>query len=184
MNSNTDGAHDPVDGFLSAMRRLAATITLITTREDGSPHGMAATAVSSLTVDPPSLLVCINRSTSIHGPMSRVKWFCVNLVEHRHGRLFGDFIGRSGSDRFTVGEWRDGPHGLPFLHGAAANVFCSVEQQIDYRTHTIFIGRVEDVRVAMGAKPLLYQDGGMGNFGRRCHHRPLDLVKLYIKFRT
>jgi len=70
--------------FLAAMRKVAATISLVTTRENGSAHGMTATAISSLSADPPAILVCIKRSASIHGPLCRVKWFCVNLLGEQH----------------------------------------------------------------------------------------------------
>jgi len=150
--------------FIAAMRKLAATITLVTTDEDGSRHGMAATAVSSLSADPPALLVCVKRTTSVHGPISRAKGFCVNLLERTQAGLFEQFIARRGSDRFRVGEWREGALQLPYLVGAAAVIACCVEQEIDYGTHSIFIGRVKDVQVTSGGEPLLYQDATIGTF--------------------
>jgi flavin reductase len=154
------------DCFLCAMRNLAATITLVTTRDRDARHGMAATAVASLSADPPALLVCIKRTTSLHGPVHRAKRFCVNLLDQRHQSLFREFIARKGEDRFLVGDWTEGPHELPYLTDAAATLFCSVEQQMDYGTHTIFIGRVENVKIVPGRHPLLYQDGSVGEFTR------------------
>ena len=157
-------AGDLRERFVAAMRKLAATITLVTTRDGDARHGMAATAVASLSADPPALLVCIKRTTSLHGPVSRVKRFCVNLLDQRHESLFREFTARNGAARFLVGDWTDEPHELPCLTDAAATLFCSVEQQIDYGTHTIFIGRVENVKIAPGRQPLLYQDGLVGEF--------------------
>jgi flavin reductase len=163
-DSTTSKSDDVKAAFRGAMRNLAATVTIITTREDKSPHGMAATAVSSLTLDPPSLLACVNRTTSLHGPVTRVKWFCVNLLEQRHHALFQDFIARASADRFGVGTWRDGLHGLPYLDDCVASLFCSVEQHVDYGTHTIFIGHVEVVQTHSLGNPLIYQDGKIGRF--------------------
>lgn len=157
-------AADLTERFVAAMRKLAATITLVTTRDGDTRHGMAATAVASLSADPPALLVCIKRTTSLHGPVSRVKRFCVNLLDQRHESLFREFIARNGAARFLVGDWTDEPHELPCLTDAAATLFCSVEQQMDYGTHTIFVGRVENVKIAPGRQPLLYQDGSVGEF--------------------
>ena len=158
------GVADIRDNFVAAMRKLAATITLVTTRDMHGRHGMAATAVASLSADPPALLVCIKRTTSLHGPVSRVKRFCVNLLDRRHEGLFREFVARNGGSRFQVGDWAEGAHQLPWLVDAAATVFCCVEQQIDYGTHTIFIGRVESVKIMLEQQPLLYQDGSVGEF--------------------
>jgi flavin reductase (DIM6/NTAB) family NADH-FMN oxidoreductase RutF/catechol 2,3-dioxygenase-like lactoylglutathione lyase family enzyme len=155
---------DTRTAFITAMRKVAATISLVTTCEDGSAHGMTATAISSLSADPPAILVCIKRSASIHGPLNRVKWFCINLLGEQHEDLFNEFTARQGADRFTVGDWAEGPHRLPCLKDAAAALICRLVQPVDYGTHTICIARVDSVTLAGSARPLLYQDGGSGGF--------------------
>ena len=162
----TQPAADPalVADFKAAMRQLAATVTLVTTFEDGEPHGMTATAVSSLSADPPSVLVCINRAARMHGPTSRSRHFCLNLLAATQLDLCVAFGDRRGLDRFEVGEWREGPHRLPWLAGNAATVFCAVDEALNYGTHTIFIGRIEQVEVDLNARPLVYQDGSFGRF--------------------
>lgn len=153
-----------VTDFKAAMRQLAATVTLVTTCADGHPHGMTATAVSSLSADPPSVLVCINRTASMHGPTERSRHFCLNLLAAEQAELCDAFGARRGLERFDVGEWRRGPHGLPWLVGAAATIFCAVDEALSYGTHTIFIGRIEQVEVAGAAEPLVYQGGAFGRF--------------------
>lgn len=150
--------------FKAAMRQLAATVTLVTTFEDNGPHGMTATAVSSLSADPPSVLVCINRAARMHGPTSRSRHFCLNLLAAGQLDLCEAFGARRGLDRFAVGEWREGPHRLPWLNGNAATLFCAVDEALNYGTHTIFIGRIEQVDVDRDARPLVYQDGAFGHF--------------------
>lgn len=162
----TAAPSDPalVADFKAAMRQLAATVTLVTTFEDGEPHGMTATAVSSLSADPPSVLVCINRAARMHGPTSRSRHFCLNLLAADQQDLCEAFGDRRGLERFDVGEWREGPHRLPWLAGNAATVFCAVDQALSYGTHTIFIGRIEQVEVDPTARPLVYHAGAFGHF--------------------
>lgn len=155
---------DLVADFKAAMRKLAATVTLVTTREEGTPYGMPATAVSSLSADPPSLLVCINRQASMHGPTSRSRYFCVNLLAEDQAGLSRDFGARRRLERFEVGDWRSGPHDLPYLGQAAAVLFCAVDEELHYGTHTVFIGRILEVGVDPAARPLVYQAGRMGRF--------------------
>lgn len=151
--------------FRLAMRKLASTVTVLTTREADEHHGMAATAVTSLSTEPPSLLVCINRSASMHDPLHRSQLFCVNLLGVQHGPLCDAFGGKlTGAARFAVGDWASDGDGVRYLTDAPANIFCRLEQQHVYGTHTIFIGRVESIRVDPEGQPLLYQAGGIGGF--------------------
>lgn len=158
---NETVSHD----FRMAMRRLAATVSVIATRESGICHGMTATAVSSLTVEPPALLVCINQTASIHEHIRRSGRFCVNLLGVGHEELSAAFSGKlKGQERFSIGAWcTDGPL-MPYLETAQANVFCRIDGDMEYGTHTIFVGRVEHVRLRDNANVLVYQDGSLGHF--------------------
>ena len=80
-------------GFKEAMRQVAATVSIISTRSEGSRYGMTATAVTSVSCDPPSLLVCINRSASIHKPLEERKLFWVNLLREGQQSLCSTFSG-------------------------------------------------------------------------------------------
>jgi len=151
--------------FRAAMRKLASTVTVVTTREADEHHGMAATAVTSLSADPPSLLVCVNRTAAMHDTLHRTQEFCVNLLGEQHGPLCDAFGGKlHGAARFGVGVWASDDNGVRYLTDAPANIFCRLEQQHSYGTHTIFIGRVESIRVADEGLPLLYSNGTMGGF--------------------
>ncbi|MGI4798541.1 MAG: flavin reductase family protein [Janthinobacterium lividum] len=160
-------AHDAAeieDGFRLAMRKLASTVSLVTTVEAGIRYGMPATAVSSLSLEPPSLLVCVNRSASMHGPTTRSRYFCVNLLSHAQAPLLGEFSSRASAERFGVGGWKTGPFGLPFLPDAASYLFCAVEDELHYGTHTVFIGRVTGVQADETAPALIYHAGATGRF--------------------
>ena len=157
-----------VPDFCKAMRRLAATVTLISTIDpSGQRHGMAATAVSSVTMDPPTLLICINHGASIHAPLVEKGHFCVNVLMPQHQALVGYFSGlKSGEGRFKTGDWQiDGATGLPYLRGAQCNLFCRVESVTTVGTHSVIIAAVDSVQVSDEVMPLLYANGRLHAVG-------------------
>ncbi|AYZ68216.1 flavin reductase [Burkholderia multivorans] len=148
-----------VASFKKAMRRLTSTISIIATDEGSERFGMVATAVSSVSSDPPAILVCINRSASICEPLLRRRRFSVNLLRSDQSHLIPVFSGKVPSrERFAYGTW-DERHALPFLAGAQANLFCDVDGQFAYGSHEVVIGRVRAASAADAISPLLWQDG-------------------------
>ena len=146
--------------FRDAMRRFATTVSIISCSRDGCRYGMSATAVSSLSFDPPALLVCVNSSAATHRALSRGGRFCVNVLRSVHAELSQTFSGKfKGEDRFLSGQWDQTADGIPFLLDAQSNLFCEIDQTVKYATHTIFIGQVYAARMQKEVDPLLYQDG-------------------------
>jgi flavin reductase (DIM6/NTAB) family NADH-FMN oxidoreductase RutF len=146
--------------FKAAMRRLVSGVAIVTTVQNGTRHGMTATAVNSLSVEPPSILVCINRGASLHGPAAEGGRFCVNLLSKQQAGTGHRFaIKPDGESRFATGDWRY-EHGLPWLEDAQANLFCETAELKRFATHTIFIGLVKDVKLSAAIDPLIYLDGG------------------------
>jgi flavin reductase (DIM6/NTAB) family NADH-FMN oxidoreductase RutF len=148
-------------GLKDAMRRLASAVAVVSARSrDGGAVGMAATSVTSLSMSPPSLLVCINRQTGIHASMFIGARFNVNLLGNQHRDVAAAFGGQVARElRFGVGQWADDIQGLPALADAQAVVGCEVDRLVTYGTHTIVVGAVREVRVAGEVQPLIYQDG-------------------------
>ena len=154
--------------FRAAMRRVAATVTLITTADTtGQRHGMVATAVSSVTMEPPTLLICVNRSASLYAPLIERGQFCVNVLMASHHELVACFSGQKvGETRFDTGDWRlDGRTRLPYLHGAQCNLFCSVNGVSTVGTHAVIIAVVNAVQINESVVPLLYADGALRGLG-------------------
>jgi flavin reductase len=153
-------AEDLAGAFKGAMRRLATTVTIVTTRgPDERPMGMTATAVTSVSAEPPALLICVNRSASIHPSLTMGRRFCVNLLASDHGHLSSAFGGRVAPDeRFATGAWQADAD-VPFLADAQSNIFCTVDGLHDYGTHTIVIGKVGSVRLHGEVRPLIFGDG-------------------------
>jgi len=147
--------------FKAAMRQLAATVTIVTTAAGDVMHGMTATAVTSLSADPPAILVCVNRSARIHTALRVQQAFCVNILAQSHTNLAGIFGGQTDSElRFAHGDWQRDQDGVPFLPDASALVFCTVDLLMDYGTHTIVVGRVTSASAEVALSPLLYGAGG------------------------
>jgi flavin reductase (DIM6/NTAB) family NADH-FMN oxidoreductase RutF len=146
--------------FRAAMRRLAASVSIVVAKGDSGPVGMAATSITSLTVDPPAVLVCVNRSTSLHALLEPTCPLSVNLLS-RHQQdvsaAFGGGVPRE--ERFRIGNWSEGRNGLPVLEGAQANLLCVIDTMLAYGTHSIVIARVLSAQVSETVAPLIYQDG-------------------------
>ncbi len=146
--------------FKRAMRRLAATVTIVTGGSAEQRGGFAATAVCSVSADPPALLVCVNRSASLHDSLVMGSPFCVNLLHGQHTELSSVFGGKvAPAERFSYGAWQHDEDGIAYLDDAQANLFCVVDASMAYGTHTIVVGRVRRVRMHGDIAPLVYSDG-------------------------
>jgi flavin reductase (DIM6/NTAB) family NADH-FMN oxidoreductase RutF len=150
---------DLSSGFRTAMRRLATTVSVITCADEDGWHGMTATAISPVCVEPPALLVCVNRVTTFYGRLVAAENFCLNLLGSAHVHISQAFGGRlKGIKRFESGTWALARR-VPYLTDAQASFFCKTQSVTHFGTHGIFIGHVVDVRFAETAAPLVYQDG-------------------------
>ncbi|AHI26309.1 flavin reductase domain protein FMN-binding protein [Komagataeibacter xylinus E25] len=129
------------NSFKMAMRRLAATVNVITCESNGVPFGMTATAVTALSADPESLLICINRAARICATIEERRAFCVNILATHHADVSQTFGGMAkGVERFDIGTWECAETGLPYLVDAQANVFCDLDHFVSYGTHNVFLG--------------------------------------------
>jgi flavin reductase (DIM6/NTAB) family NADH-FMN oxidoreductase RutF len=145
--------------FKLAMRRFPAAVSVITSADQSRRHGMTATAVTSLSLDPPSLIVCINRATLLHDIMQVGRHFCVNVLRRDQAELSSAFSGAIAPEaRFAVGTWHTSTEGVSYLAEAQVNIFCRKVAAVPYGTHTIFIGEAEAVNVHDPVEPLIYQD--------------------------
>jgi flavin reductase len=151
--------------FKQAMRRVASTVNVITVCVGGEPMGITATAMSSLTLDPPSLLICINRTASLHSPLEDVSHFCVNVLHRSQEDIAQMFADRSRiAMRFASG-WNVDCDRPPRLAEAQAAILCRRIRHFSHGTHSIFIGEVEEVSVREDVDPLLYVDGRYAGAG-------------------
>ena len=149
--------------FKKAMRRLAATVTIISTADvNGNRFGMTATAVNSLTMEPPSLLICVKIAAvgpKVDAPAGAESIDALGRVLmpgfidcHTHACWAGD----------RLDEWIQKLSGVPYLENAQCSLICNVDRVVPYATHSVVIGRVTTVRVAEGIRPLIFADGRLG----------------------
>jgi len=149
--------------FKKGMRHLAASVTLITTRHQDQRGGLTATAVCSVSADPPQLLVCVNKSASAHDSIGEAGFFCVNILSPGHRKIaerFAGMDGVEGDERFhDMGEWSSLSTGAPVLKGCPVSFDCRLVTKVAAGTHTVYIGEIVDLTLDPTAHALLYADG-------------------------
>ena len=167
---STDPVVDPIpdlaETLRQGLRRLAKGVVVITSLHDGQRFAMAATAVNEVSMDPPSLLVCVNRSASLFAPLEARAPFAINILAAGHEEVCNLCAGKEkGEARFEVGRWGEFANGCPVLEDAQASFLCQFAQAMDFGTHRVAIGLVEEVRVKNEMDPLIYADGGFHGLG-------------------
>lgn len=145
------------------MRRFATGVTIVTTHNADGNHGFTVNAFASVTAEPPTVLICVNRSARTHPIISASGAFCVNILGLEQQPLAERFMGGEPHERFNGVAHRRGPSGSPILDNVLAYVDCEVETELNSGTHTIFIGRVLESGEREGA-PLGYYDRAYRNF--------------------
>ena len=146
------------------MRRFATGVTIVTTVYQERNHGFTANAFASVTSDPPTVLVCVNRGAASHEMIAQSAIFCVNILA-LEGRSIAERFARSATtDKFEGVPFRTGTTGAPILPGTLAYFDCTLFEEHIAGTHTVFLGRVVDVGVHQGS-PLGYFDGDYRDFG-------------------
>lgn len=150
---------DLQDNFRKAMRSYIYSVSIMSNVDEMKKLGaITVSSVTSVSLDPPSLLVCINKSAGIHNSIQEGSSFCINLLKKNQediSNLCSSF--QTEGDRFDNDDWDIS--GTPFLKSAQANIFCVVDQLISYHTHTIVIGHVTDSLSDESISTLTYVDG-------------------------
>lgn len=156
-----------IDDFRSGMRRLAAGVCLITTRQaEGQRSGLTATAVCSVTADPPTLLVCVNRKNGSYAAIKQAGLFAVNVLAYDDRPLADRFASPiPAEEKFDQGLWQPLVTGAPVLESALVAFDCRLTDAIEAGSHDIVLGRIEGVKLrTTDVKPLMFAHGGYGGF--------------------
>jgi flavin reductase (DIM6/NTAB) family NADH-FMN oxidoreductase RutF len=159
------------EGFRTVLSHLAAGVVIVTTRDsEGEPHGMTATAVCSVSLEPPLVMVCLSHDAATHTAVAQSGIFALNLLSASGETMARHFATQSG-EKFAELSLESSETGAPVLEGALAYCDCSVVRSVSAGDHTIFIGRVmaadvgEDVGGDHSMGPLLYYRGRYGAIG-------------------
>ncbi|WP_298818565.1 flavin reductase [uncultured Roseibium sp.] len=145
--------------FREAMSRIAAAVHVVTTDGAGGRMGATVSAACSVSDEPPSILICLNRQTRIHGALLKNRCFCLNTLSDDHEHISDVFAGRDKlemPDRFARGDWTNLATGCPALDSARLSVDCEVFSVTEMGTHSIIVGTVADLRMTDPGKSLLY----------------------------
>ena len=144
--------------FKQSMRLIAGGVCIVATNNDGEWHGLTMTAVCSLTMDPPSLVACVNRDAGAHGIMSVTRRVSVNVLTHDHMDLAELFSSSriKGPERFDEKRWAGMSSGVPALIDALAVLDCEVIQETAVGQHSVFFCEVKNCRLQPNSRPLVH----------------------------
>lgn len=142
------------------MRHLASGVAIVATRDErSSRHGMTVTSVTSLTDQPPSLLVCLNKESETCRALQNVQYFSVNVLAQNQQQVSDNFaFGSEGEARFQYGVWRDHPrYAVPQLQQSLVCFLCCRDQRVEYGNHDIVVANIMEVNVMEEElPPLIY----------------------------
>ena len=147
------------DNFRLAMRRYIYSVSILSNKDaEDNLNAITVSSVTSISMEPPSLLVCINKDSRIHDTLKEKSKFCINLLNKDQEKL-SDICSDENkySERFNDKNWDINM--IPFLKNAQANIFCKVDKLTSYHTHTIVVGMVEDSTYSDSISTLTYVDG-------------------------
>jgi len=151
--------------FRDAMARLPAAVCIVTTQGEAGRCGLTATAVCPVTDTPPTLLVCINRSSAMNAVFQHNGRMCINVLNHHQEVMARHFAGMTGlamADRFLLDGWRTGEYGQPLLGDALASLEGEISQVQSLGTHQIYLVSVRAI--------WLEEEGGGLIYFKRCFH--------------
>lgn len=154
--------HISIEQFRYGMQQLTAGVCIITTEHEGICAGLTATAVCSLSAQPPRLLASINRKGMTYDVLASSRKLCVNILAREQialARIFATPTPRESDSRFEGDQWKVLETGAPVLKGALTNFDCYVASIIDAGTHGIVIADIVGVNNESGLSPLLYANG-------------------------
>lgn len=151
------------DAFRHAMRRFASGVCVVAAGEGEARCGMTVSAFTSVSADPPMVLVCLNRGSTAHACLTAASTYSINILgadQKDVALLFAGQKGRNGAARFD-GDWHDGKDGAPILSTAHHSLVCARHAQYEVASHTVLIGRVIDTIAGEGDAALVNYEGAL-----------------------
>ena len=144
--------------FLKILRTLKQNVFIMTSGTEGDRCAVTVSSVTSLSLEPPLIIVCINKNASMHKNLEKNKKFCLNLLKSNQKDLANLCSGEDdGEKRFSQGEWSQTEP--VFLTNAQSNIFCCIDEIFPFASHSLVIGKIFDLKHSGEKNPLIYQDG-------------------------
>lgn len=155
--TETEHAQELSNRVRAVHRQYPTGVTVVTAYADGKPYGLAVNAFSSISLDPPLVLVCVNESSNSYGPVFASDHIGVNILAADQVGVAGTFA-KPGGNKFADLDWSLSGRGVPLINGVAGHFELEVKYKIPAYSHTIFIGQVVEAS-SSGEAPLIYQAG-------------------------
>jgi len=158
-----------VDGLKNAMRFAPSSVAVVTAKYGEETNGLTATSFCSVSMDPPSLLICVNQDSNTNRIIKESNSFCVNLLSTEQIDASNSFSSSKPGDEkiansnSTLREL----NGVPAIENCVANLVCDVASAIESGTHTIFVGNITHTEVVDDKEPLVYGLQAYGKFTDR-----------------
>ncbi|WP_319557753.1 flavin reductase [Thiomicrorhabdus sp.] len=153
----SDTSDQGVQMFRDGMAGLSAAVNVITTMVDGQPAGFTATAVTSVTDAPPTLLVCLNQSSSVFEAFDKAEYLCVNTLAGGQETESGLFASKlSQPERFASVDWCSFITGSPVLASCSKAFDCKIASRVKVGTHEVFFCEILGIGHAEQASSLVY----------------------------
>jgi len=148
------------EDFLTAMRGITSTVNVISAKLNEERHAMTATSVASLSLNPPAMIICVNKEASIHDILRKDKRFVVNVLSNKQQHL-SELCSSSdeGESRFQDEGWITEDE-IVFNSNSVSNIICNCTGIVDHSTHSVFFGDVMKVKINNQERALLYGSGG------------------------
>lgn len=155
-----DTMEPDIEGFRQSLRRFASGVTVVASRaDDGTPRGIVMTAVMSLSFDPPSMLIAINRSASLLPAVEHSGRFSINVLGSDSKDWCHAFATSDVAERFAASDWTSDENGVPVLREALSSMVCDVDQAEAFGSHMVIRGLVRSTAYRQDADGLIYLDG-------------------------
>ena len=162
MTDITNTISESKENLRLGMRRLAAGVCVVSTQVDGQRYAMTASSVTSVSDEPASLLVCVNKEASMYSLLAIGQPFVINVLSQAQQAVSNICAARdTGEERFSCGDWQNDANGMPYLADAQVSFFCRVDNDdYTYGTHQVVIGCLDKAIISDDAvNPLVYVNG-------------------------
>jgi flavin reductase (DIM6/NTAB) family NADH-FMN oxidoreductase RutF len=141
--------------FRAACGRFATGVAIASVRDaEGVPHGLTVSSFTSVSLDPPLILICLGHAVTVIDQFRNASHFAINILREDQREL-SDRFARKGHDRFHALAWTLGETGAPLISGVLATMECATRQQVTAGDHEIFIGEMVRAHVSEG-RPLIH----------------------------
>ncbi|VXB45251.1 conserved hypothetical protein [Arthrobacter sp. 9V] len=138
-------------------RQFITGVTVVTTKEGDTPKGLAANSYCSVSLEPPLVLVCVQKTSSTYPALFSSSHLGINILGTEQLNTVKTFASKA-PDKFAELQWHDGPKGSPLLDGSAASLEAEIQERFQAKTHTVFICRVRHAEISETA-PMVYKAG-------------------------